>query len=173
MKQKLSLVLALLMLLPAFTACAESKENTEETSAPTVTPGAEETVEEVKEENPYYEGYVDPFVDVDFDGDTFMVYNSINDAAVTLPSSNFLIEGPEELTGEAAGDAALERNAAVSEMLNINMEFTQVNFQLTMGKKTTPLQKVEYTCQEGLNQYKTTFAIFGFLSIIDSISEVT
>lgn len=48
------------------------------------------------------------------------------------------------------------------EMLDSNGEFTQTNFQLSMGKKTTPLQKVEYTCKEGLNQYKTTFAIFGF-----------
>lgn len=31
------------------------------------------------------------------------------------------------MTGEAAGDAAIERNRAVSEMLNINMEFTPVN----------------------------------------------
>ena len=128
MKQKLSLVLALLMLLPTFTACAESKENTEETSAPTVTPGAEETVEEVKEENPYYEGYVDPFVDVDFDGDTFMIYNSINDAAVTLPSSNFLIEGPEELTGDLAPDAAFQRNLDVMERLNIEIGYENVNY---------------------------------------------
>ena len=129
MKQKLSLVLALLMLLPTFTACAESKENTEETTAaPTATPTAEETVEEVKEENPYYEGYVDPFVDVDFDGDTFMVYNSINDAAVTLPSSNFLIEGPEELTGDLAPDAAFQRNLDVMERLNIEIGYENVNY---------------------------------------------
>lgn len=129
MKQKLSLVLALLMLLPTFTACAESKENAEETTAaPTATPTAEETVEEVKEENPYYEGYVDPFVDVDFDGDTFMVYNSINDAAVTLPSSNFLIEGPEELTGDLAPDAAFQRNLDVMERLNIEIGYENVNY---------------------------------------------
>ena len=48
------------------------------------------------------------------------------------------------------------------EMLDQEGEFTQANIQLSMGKKTTPLQKVEYTCKEGLNQYKTTFAVFGF-----------
>ena len=48
------------------------------------------------------------------------------------------------------------------EMLNANGEFTQDNIQLSMGKKTTPLQQVLYTCKEGLNEYKTTFAIFGF-----------
>lgn len=48
------------------------------------------------------------------------------------------------------------------EMLDNKGEFTQANIQLSMGKKTTPLQKVEYTCKEGLNEYKTSFAVFGF-----------
>lgn len=48
------------------------------------------------------------------------------------------------------------------EMLDAKGEFTQENFQLSMGKKTTPLQKIVYTCKEGLNAYKTTFAIFGY-----------
>lgn len=48
------------------------------------------------------------------------------------------------------------------EMLNTEGEFTQKNIQLTMGKKTTPLQRVEYVCKNGFNEYKTRFAIFGF-----------
>ena len=48
------------------------------------------------------------------------------------------------------------------EMLTTEGEFTQKNIQLTMGKKTTPLQRVEYVCKDGLNEYKTRFAIFGF-----------
>ena len=128
MKQKLSLVLALLMLLPTFTACAESKENTEDTTSAAVTPTAEETAEEVKEENPYYEGYVDPFVDVNFDGDTFMIYNSINDASTSLPSSSYLIKGPEELTGDLAPDAAFQRNLNVQETLNIELAYEDVNY---------------------------------------------
>lgn len=52
------------------------------------------------------------------------------------------------------------------EMLDKNGEFTQANIQLTMGQKTTPLQKVEYTCREGLNEYKTTFAVFGFRYVL-------
>ena len=27
---------------------------------------------------------------------------------------------------------------------------------------TTPLQQVEYFCKDGVNEYKTTFAVFGF-----------
>lgn len=52
------------------------------------------------------------------------------------------------------------------EMLDRDGEFTQVNFQLTMGKKTTPLQEVVYTCKEALNEYKTTFTVFGFRYIL-------
>ena len=52
------------------------------------------------------------------------------------------------------------------EMLDKDGEFTQANIQLSMGKKTTPLQKVEYTCKEGLNEYKTTFAVFGFRYVL-------
>ncbi len=41
-------------------------------------------------------------------------------------------------------------------------ELYQKNIQLSNKKKTTPLQKVEYVCKDGLNEYKTKFAIFGF-----------
>ncbi len=47
------------------------------------------------------------------------------------------------------------------EML-IDGELSQKNIQCANKKKTTPLQKIEYTCKEGLNEYKTEFAIFGF-----------
>ena len=48
------------------------------------------------------------------------------------------------------------------EMLDENGNLTQKNIQLSRGKKTTPLQKIDYTCREGINEYKTTFAVFGF-----------
>ncbi len=41
-------------------------------------------------------------------------------------------------------------------------EFTQKNIQCARGESKTPLQQVEYFCKEGRNEYKTTFAIFGF-----------
>ncbi|MBE6711756.1 MAG: hypothetical protein E7579_11670, partial [Ruminococcaceae bacterium] len=130
MKQKLSLVLALLMLLPMIASCAESKENAEETAAAAniETPSAEIAEEAAAEEdNPYYEGYVDPFTDVDFDGDTLTVYTSVNQRG-TLTSSNYLIEGPEELTGDLAPDAAIQRNMDVCERLNIELAFEPADF---------------------------------------------
>ena len=48
------------------------------------------------------------------------------------------------------------------EMLDAEGNLTQKNIQLTMKDHTTPLQQIVYTCKEGLNEYKTTFAVFGF-----------
>lgn len=41
-------------------------------------------------------------------------------------------------------------------------EFTQKNIQCVKKELITPLQQVEYICKEGVNAYKTRFAIFGF-----------
>ena len=39
---------------------------------------------------------------------------------------------------------------------------TQKNIQCVVKNHATPLQQVIYTCKEGVNEYKTTFAVFGF-----------
>lgn len=52
------------------------------------------------------------------------------------------------------------------EMLDEQGEFTQKNIQLSNKKITTPLQQVEYICKRGLNDYKTTFAVFGFQYVL-------
>ena len=48
------------------------------------------------------------------------------------------------------------------ELIDAEGEFTQKNIQCSNKKKTTPLQQVEYVCKDGINHYKTRFAIFGF-----------
>ena len=48
------------------------------------------------------------------------------------------------------------------EMLDEDGNLTLKNIQCAGKKKTSPLQQIEYTCGEGLNEYKTTFAVFGF-----------
>ena len=48
------------------------------------------------------------------------------------------------------------------EMLDKEGNLSQKNIQLSTKKKTTPLQKIDYTCGEGINDYKTTFSVFGF-----------
>lgn len=48
------------------------------------------------------------------------------------------------------------------EMLDADGEFTQKNIQCSSKYKTTPLQQITYFCKEGVNEYKTSFSIFGF-----------
>ncbi|MBO7303655.1 MAG: family 78 glycoside hydrolase catalytic domain [Clostridia bacterium] len=48
------------------------------------------------------------------------------------------------------------------EMLDESGEFTQKNIQCATKKRQTPLQEVTYIAKDGLNEYKTKFAIFGF-----------
>ena len=48
------------------------------------------------------------------------------------------------------------------EMLDGDGNLTLKNIQCVGKKKTTPLQRIDYTCAEGRNEYRTTFAVFGF-----------
>lgn len=48
------------------------------------------------------------------------------------------------------------------EMIGADGELTLKNIQCATKKRATPLQQITYTCKEGLNNYKTKFAIFGF-----------
>ena len=98
-KRILIALLAASMCLGTFAGCAS--DTAEETTADTTADTAAAETEEP-----------DPFADFDYAGQSFRTYTSIHAASSSLASSNFLIEGPEELTGEAASDAAFERNAA-------------------------------------------------------------
>ncbi len=70
------------------------------------------------------------FDHVNYKGRTFRIYNSINYLpASSSGSSNHLIEGPEEIGASIAGDAVIERNMAVEELLGVELEFTQCNIQ--------------------------------------------
>ena len=85
---------------------------------------------------------------------------------ITTPSGKTLLDFGQNIAGIVAfrlmAKAGQKLRLRFGEMLDSDGEFTQDNIQLSMGKKTTPLQQVEYICKEGLNEYKTTFAIFGF-----------
>ncbi|MBE6980413.1 MAG: alfa-L-rhamnosidase [Ruminococcaceae bacterium] len=48
------------------------------------------------------------------------------------------------------------------ELLDEAGNLTQKNIQCAAKDRVSPLQQIIYTCREGLNEYKTTFAIFGF-----------
>ena len=48
------------------------------------------------------------------------------------------------------------------ELLDAEGNLTLKNIQCVSKEKSSPLQQIIYTCREGLNEYKTTFAVFGF-----------
>ena len=48
------------------------------------------------------------------------------------------------------------------ELLDEAGNLTQKNIQCAAKDRVSPLQQIIYTCREGLNEYKTTFAVFGF-----------
>ena len=48
------------------------------------------------------------------------------------------------------------------ELLDEEGNLTLKNIQCVSKEKASPLQQILYTCRDGLNEYKTTFAVFGF-----------
>ena len=87
-------------------------------------------------------------------------------AITTAPNGKTLLDFGQNI----AGYVSFRVNARVGqrmiwrfgEMLDADGNLTQKNIQLSRKNKTTPLQKIDYTCGEGLNEYKTRFAVFGF-----------
>ena len=89
---------------------------------------------------------------------------------IITPSGKTVLDFGQNIAGYVSfrvnAKAGQKIKLRFGEMLDKDGEFTQANIQLVMGKKTTPLQQVEYTCKEGLNEYKTTFAVFGFQYVL-------
>ncbi|MBQ6067415.1 MAG: family 78 glycoside hydrolase catalytic domain [Clostridia bacterium] len=93
------------------------------------------------------------------------------------PSGRKLIDFGQNI----AGYIAFKVNAKAGQKLTFRFgelvkdgELYQKNIQLSFGKKTTPLQRIEYTCKDGVNEYKTKFAIFGFqYAEIETDAEIT
>lgn len=113
MKKKLSLLLALLMLASALTACSDAPaENADSSAAAPAEVAADENApaEEIIEETEpeilpdVPEGY-------SFDGHTFTIIN--NDYSLSVWSQIDI--GADEMTGEAINDAVYTRNTAISE----------------------------------------------------------
>lgn len=82
------------------------------------------------------------------------------------PSGKTVLDFGQNMAGQIAFSLHAKAGQKIvlrfGEMLKTDGEFTQENFQLRMGRKTTPLQQVIYTCKEGLNVYQTRFCVFGF-----------
>ena len=89
---------------------------------------------------------------------------------ITTPKGKTVLDFGQNIAGYVSfsltAKAGQKLKLRFGELLDKEGEFTQTNIQCSNKKKTTPLQQVEYTCKDGRNIYKTTFAIFGFQYIL-------
>ena len=82
------------------------------------------------------------------------------------PNGNALLDFGQNIAGYVAFRVKARVGQRMvwrfGELLDAEGNLTQKNIQLSRKNKTTPLQKLDYICGEGRNDYKTTFAVFGF-----------
>lgn len=89
---------------------------------------------------------------------------------VKTPAGKRVLDFGQNIAGYLSFSLTARAGQAIrlrfGELLDENGEFTQKNIQCSSKKVTTPLQQVIYTCKDGLNAYKTAFAIFGFQYVL-------
>ena len=89
---------------------------------------------------------------------------------ITTPSGKTVLDFGQNIAGYAeftvTAHAGQKIKLRFGELLDENGEFTQKNIQCSSKRITTPLQQVVYTCKDGRNDYKTSFAIFGFQYVL-------
>lgn len=73
----------------------------------------------------------DPLEGLNFKGEVFTIHSSTNvisSQESSFRSSNYLIQGEEEVTGDKASDAALQRNKLVESNLNIKLNYIESDY---------------------------------------------
>ncbi len=89
---------------------------------------------------------------------------------ITIPSGKTVLDFGQNIAGYGEFTVTAHAGQTIKlrfgELLDENGEFTQKNIQLSRKDLITPRQEVVYTCKEGENHYKTTFAIFGFQYVL-------
>ena len=85
---------------------------------------------------------------------------------IRTPSGKTVLDFGQNIAGYISFRLTANKSQRVylqfGEMLDDKGELTLKNIQCASKKKATPLQRIEYVCRDGLNEYKTRFAIFGF-----------
>ena len=93
-------------------------------------------------------------------------HEAFHPTITTAPNGKKLLDFGQNMAGYVrfALNARLGQRMVwrFGEMLDEAGNLTQRNIQLSRKGYTTPLQRIDYTCGEGLNEYSTTFAVFGF-----------
>jgi hypothetical protein len=90
--------------------------------------------------------------DLDFGGETFMIHTSINvdaDQQASYRSSNYLIQGADEIEGDKASDSALQRNQKVAEDLNIVFRYIESDYDY--GVSGSEIRSLIQAGAEGIN----------------------
>ena len=91
---------------------------------------------------------------------------------ITTPGGAKVLDFGQNIAGYISFAVTAKKGQKIKlrfgEMFDENGEFTQKNIQCANKKRTrvTPLQQIEYYCKDGLNEYKTKFAIFGFQYVL-------
>ena len=97
-------------------------------------------------------------------------HERLKPALITTPAGKKVLDFGQNIAGWIAFRLNAHTGQKIflrfGEMLDQDGEFTQKNIQCHNKRITTPLQQVDYTCAEGGNDYKTTFAVFGFRYVL-------
>jgi len=97
-------------------------------------------------------------------------HESFKPTVITTPSGKTVLDFGQNMAGYVKFSLQAKKNDKIylrfGEMFDEKGEFTQKNIQCVIGENISPLQEVKYTCKEGLNEYKTRFAIFGFRYVL-------
>ncbi|MGM9602832.1 MAG: family 78 glycoside hydrolase catalytic domain [Faecousia sp.] len=93
-------------------------------------------------------------------------HETLSATRITTPAGKTVLDFHQNIAGYLSFRLNAKQGQKITlrfgEMLDENGEFTQKNIQNVKKERVSPLQQVIYTCKEGLNEYKTRFAIFGF-----------
>ena len=93
-----------------------------------------------------------------------------NPKVIITPKGKKVLDFGQNIAGYIAftvnAKAGQKLKLRFGEMFDGEGEFTQKNIQCATKKRATPLQQVVYTCKNGVNNYKTKFAIFGFQYVL-------
>ena len=85
---------------------------------------------------------------------------------IITPNGKRVLDFGQNITGYVSFSLNAEAGKRIKlrfgEMFDEQGEFTQKNIQCATKKRRTPLQEITYFARDGLNEYKTKFAIFGF-----------
>jgi len=74
---------------------------------------------------------VDPLEGLNFKGEVFTIHSSANvieGQENSFKSSNYLIQGADEVQGDKASDAAIQRNKLVEENLNVKLNYIESDY---------------------------------------------